>query len=66
MRNDLIWSARRARVARTVCSGLLLFGSNLLAAEMQIIMLSEEAPAASDPAIYYPRTDTKAGAALRC
>ena len=50
MRNDLIWSAQSARsVARTVCSGLLLlFGSNLLAAEMQVIMLSEEAPAASD------------------
>jgi hypothetical protein len=48
MRNDLIWSAQRARsMARTVCSGLLLFGSNLTA-DMQTIMLSEAAPAASD------------------
>ena len=50
MRNDLIRLAPRARnVACAVCSAvLLLFGCNVFAAEMQIIMLSEEAPAASD------------------
>jgi len=50
MRNDLIWLAQRARsVACIVCASLLLvFSCNVFAAEMQIIMLSEDAPAAPD------------------
>ena len=48
MRNTLNWLAQHARsVASAVCGGALLFPSNFLAAQMQIIMLSEEAPAAA-------------------
>ncbi len=49
MRNTLMWFARHAHgVATAVCGGALLFAANLPAAEMQVIMLSEEAPAAAD------------------
>lgn len=48
MRNTLIWLAQHARsVASAVCGGALLLAGSLLAAEMQTIMLSEEAPAAA-------------------